>query len=97
MLRFEWDPVKAKANMAKHRVGFEEAATVFGDTLGIIAFDPDHSEEEDRSLAFGLSEAGRLLMVAHTHRADRIRIISARELTRMERKDYEDEIQRRNG
>ena len=61
------------------------------------SFDPDHSEEEDRFITFGFSGGGRLLMVAHTDRGERIRIISARELTREEREAYEEEIQRRKG
>ena len=95
MLQFEWDPVKARMNLRKHGVAFKEAATVFKDPLSITIYDPDHSEEEERSILFGSSAAGRLLMVAHTDRGDRIRIISARELTRRERRAYEEEIQRR--
>jgi uncharacterized protein len=95
MIEFEWDPVKAKMNLQKHGVAFKEAATVFKYPLSITTYDPDHSEEEDRFIAFGSSASGRLLMVAHTERGDRIRIISARELTRPERKAYEEEIKRR--
>ena len=95
MLQFEWDPAKARMNLRKHGVAFKEAATVFKDPLSITTYDPDHSEEEERSIIFGSSAAGRLLMVAHTDRGDRIRIISARELTRRERRAYEEEIQRR--
>ncbi|MCP4657538.1 MAG: BrnT family toxin [bacterium] len=97
MLDFEWDPDKAQRNLRNHRVAFREAATVFRDPLGITGYDPDHSEEEDRYMTIGASTTGRLLMVAHTDRHDRIRIISARELTRLERQAYEDEIQRRRG
>ena len=97
MIQFEWDPAKARANRRKHGVPFREAASVFRDPLGITIFDPDHSEEEDRFIAFGFSGVGRLLMVAHTDRGERIRIISARELTREEREAYEEEIQRRKG
>lgn len=82
-------------NLRKHGVHFREAASVFRDPLGITIFDPDHSEEEDRFITFGFSSGGRLLMVAHTHRGERIRIISARELTREERMAYEEEIQKR--
>ena len=95
MIQFEWDPAKAKMNLRKHGVAFREAATVLRDPLGITIFDPDHSDEEDRFITFGFSTAGRLLMVAHTERGERIRIISARGLTRAEREAYEQEIQRR--
>ena len=95
MIQFEWDPAKAKMNLRKHGVTFREAATVLRDPLGITIFDPDHSDEEDRFITFGFSAAGRLLMVAHTERGKRIRIISARGLTRAEREAYEQEIQRR--
>ena len=95
MLKFEWDPVKAKANQKKHRVAFKEAATVFRDPMGITFYDPDHSEAEDRFMTVGFSTMGRLLMVAHAERGDQIRIISARELTKTERKAYEEEINRR--
>lgn len=97
MIEFEWDPNKAKTNLRKHGVAFPEAATVFRDPLGITVYDPDHSKEEDRYITFGASTADRILMVAHADRGDRVRIISARELTRTERKTYEDEIQRRKG
>ena len=95
MIQFEWDPAKAKMNLRKHGVAFREAATVLRDPLGITIFDPDHSDEEDRFITFGFSAAGRLLMVAHAERGKRIRIISARGLTRAEREAYEQEIQRR--
>ncbi len=95
MIQFEWDPAKAKMNLRKHGVAFREAAIVLRDPLGITIFDPDHSDEEDRFITFGFSAAGRLLMVAHTERGKRIRIISARGLTRAEREAYEQEIQRR--
>lgn len=95
MVEFEWDPEKAKANLGKHRVGFSEASTVFGDPLGITIFDPHHSEEEERYITIGMSRTGRLLMVAHTDRGGRIRIINARVLSRAEREAYENEIQRR--
>lgn len=97
MLEFEWDPAKAKTNLTKHRIGFDEAATVFGDSLGITTFDPDHSGEENRYITVGMSRKGRLMMVGHTDRDDRIRIISARELSRAEREAYENEIRKRKG
>ena len=91
-MEFEWDPKKAAINLRKHKVSFEEAATVFGDPLSITVPDPDHSWEEDRYLTVGMSERGRLLIVAHTEEEGgrRIRIISARELTPRERRDYEE-------
>ncbi len=95
MIQFEWDPAKAKINLRKHGIAFREAVTVLRDPLGITIFDPDHSDEEDRFITFGFSAAGRLLMVAHTERGERIRIISARRLIRAEREAYEREIQRR--
>jgi uncharacterized protein len=70
-------------------VSFEEAATVFGDPLSDTFDDPDHSAEEYRFITIGRSERGRLLFVAHTDQTGGVRIISARELTRQERKDYE--------
>lgn len=87
---FEWDPHKAARNLAKHGVAFTEAATVFGDPLAVTSYDPDHSEDEDRFLTFGHSIGGRLLVVSHTDREDRVRVISARVLTRRERKAYEE-------
>jgi uncharacterized DUF497 family protein len=88
---FEWDDQKAARNLAKHGVSFYEAATVFGDPLAMTYYDPDHSQDEDRFLTFGHSDAGHLLVVSHTDRDDRVRIISARRATRRERKAYEEE------
>jgi len=85
---FEWDPAKAERNLAKHGVSFEEAVTAFSDPLSLTVFDPDHSVEEDRYVLQGVSSLGRLLVVAHTDRAARIRIISARLATRRERRSY---------
>jgi uncharacterized protein len=87
---FEWDPLKATSNELKHRVTFGEAATVFSDPLAIRFADPDHSNEEDRFITFGYSRLGRLLIVAHTSRGDRTRIISVRLTTRQERRIYEE-------
>ncbi len=87
---FEWDADKARRNKRKHGVSFEEAASVFGDPLAITFADPDHSAGEERRLSFGLSQTGRLLVVSHAERARRVRIISAREATRYERKIYEE-------
>lgn len=89
-MEFEWDFQKAVRNLARHDVSFSEAATIFGDPLAITVFDPDHSEEEDRFLTFGHSHEGRLLVVSHTDRKDRLRIISARQATRKERIFYEE-------
>lgn len=88
-MEFEWDSKKAVANLAKHGVAFHEAATVFGDPLAITYPDPDHSEPEDRFLTFGHSIEGHLLVVSHTDRGQRSRLISARHATRKERKLYE--------
>lgn len=90
-MEFEWDPKKANKNLRKHKISFTEAATVFNDPLGITVRDPDHSAEEDRYIIVGTSNHLRLLMVAFSERGDRLRIISARELTRTERKIYEEE------
>lgn len=88
-MEFEWDTRKAAANLRKHRVSFNEAATVFGDFLSTTALDPTHSVGEHRYITVGLSNSGRLLMVAHAERGDRIRIISARTLTGREKRAYE--------
>ena len=88
-MRFEWDENKAAANLAKHGVSFEEAATVFGDLLSDTFDDPDHSAEERRFVIIGMSERGRMLIVAHTDDGDIIRLISAREPTHGEREFYE--------
>ena len=93
-MEFEWDPRKAANNLRKHRISFSEAATVFGDSLGTTVRDPDHSLAEDRCITVGMSSRGRLVMVPHTERGEWIRIISARELTRAERKAYEEETKK---
>jgi uncharacterized DUF497 family protein len=87
---FEWDPNKAARNLRKHGVTFEEAATVFRDDLSVTVPDPDHSIGEERLITVGVSSQNRLLIVAHADRGDRIRIISARELTPRERRQYEE-------
>jgi len=89
-MEFEWAPGKAAENLRKHRVSFQEAASVFGDSLGATVLDPDHSAGENRFITIGLSKRGRLLMVAHAERRERVRIISARTLTRSERRAYEE-------
>ncbi|OPY64159.1 MAG: hypothetical protein A4E57_03675 [Syntrophorhabdaceae bacterium PtaU1.Bin034] len=89
-MRFEWDPKKSEGNLKKHGVTFQEAATVFGDPLAITFNDPDHSEEEERCLTFGLSLQNRLVVVSHTERANKTRIISARLMDRKEKVIYEE-------
>jgi uncharacterized DUF497 family protein len=89
-VKFEWDRGKAAVNLRKHGVSFEEAATVFGDPLARTYEDPDTSQVEFRELTFGVSRVGRALVVAHCERGDRVRIISAREMTRREKRDYEE-------
>lgn len=80
--------IKAAKNVKKHQVSFEEAATVFDDPLFITFVDEEHSVDEERYITIGLSNRGRLLLVAHTDREDRIRIISARKATKKERWFY---------
>lgn len=87
--RFEWDETKAVANLRKHGVPFEEAASVFSDPLAYTFDDLDHSVDEQRLLTFGFSQSGRLLAVVHAERGRAIRIISARKATRHERGIYE--------
>ena len=89
-LEFEWDPAKAEANLKDHGVSFDEATTVFRDTLSITISDPDHSDSEDRFIDMGMSHRMQLLVVSYTERQDKIRIISARQPTRAERKSYEE-------
>lgn len=89
-LEFEWDEAKAERNLKDHEVSFDEATTVFRDTLSITTADPDHSESENRFIDIGMSHLGRLLVVSYTDHQDRIRIISARLPTRAERKSYEE-------
>ena len=89
-LRFAWDGTKATANVRKHGVRFEEAATAFGDTLSVTVSDPDHSLDEERYLLLGMTERNRLVVVSCTERRDVIRLISARPATAKERKGYEE-------
>lgn len=89
-MEFEWDTKKAESNERKHGVSFQEAATVFGDTLAITFADPDHSMDETRYITFGLSRQKQLLVVSHTEREERTRIISARLMSRKERRIYEE-------
>jgi uncharacterized DUF497 family protein len=89
-MNFDWDPQKAEANLRKHGVSFDEAATVFLDPMAVSGPDPEHSVGEDRYITFGFSRLGRLLAICHTYRPGAIRIISARRVTRGERKIYEE-------
>ena len=89
-MRFEWDAAKAKANLRKHGVSFEEASTVFYDELTMTGADPDHSVGEARFVTFGVSSERRLLVVSHADRGEAIRIISARKATPPERRIYEE-------
>ncbi len=88
---FEWDDEKARTNLRKHGVSFEEAASVFADWLQITRPDPQHSTDEGRFATIGMSTQGRLLVVIHTDRADEVRIISARQASRFEKEIYEEE------
>jgi uncharacterized protein len=85
-----WDDEKAKSNQDKHGVSFGEARTVFDDPLYVDFYDPDHSYDEHRHIIIGQSKQGRLLLVSYTERGDVIRLISSREVTPAERKDYEE-------
>jgi uncharacterized DUF497 family protein len=89
--RFEWDFEKARTNLRKHGVSFEEAASVFGDWRHITRPDPQHSTDEDRFVTIGMSTRDRLLVVIDTDRQDRIRIISARLANRLEKETYEED------
>ena len=89
MLYFEWDENKAEENQIKHGVSFNEASTAFSDSLSLTIHDPLHSDEEDRFVLLGISVSNRLLLVVHTERIDKIRIISAGKATNNERKYYE--------
>jgi uncharacterized DUF497 family protein len=89
-IKFEWDPRKARRNLRKHGIDFDEATTIFADTLSITIPDPDHSADEERWLTIGLSNRQRLLVVVHTEEEETIRIISARMADRLERRKYEE-------
>ena len=88
-MKFEWDPSKADSNLRKHGVSFEEAQTVFLNSFAAIFEDTYHSVDEQREIIIGHSQRNRLLLVAFTERPGKIRIISARLATRLEREDYE--------
>jgi uncharacterized DUF497 family protein len=90
--RFEWDTKKAKKNLSKHEVSFEEAMTVFRDPLARIFDDETHSKEERREILVGHSEKERLLLVSFVNLGEILRLLSARRATRQERKDYEENV-----
>jgi uncharacterized DUF497 family protein len=89
MLIFEWDNQKSARNLRKHGVSFDEAVSVFADGQALTFADSDHTESEDRSRTYGISNKGRLLVVVHTERRNNVRIISARKATRYEKGIYE--------
>ncbi len=91
-IRFEWDPRKERRNQQKHGVGFDEASTVFADTLSITIADPDHFGDDDRWVTMGFSHRQRLLVVVHMEDDEQqvIRIISARAADPDERREYEE-------
>ena len=88
--KFDWDPAKAVRNLKDHKVAFEEASTVFGDPLAMLMADPDHSEDEERYLLLGMSIRRKLLVVSFAERPPLTRLLSAREATRHERRQYEE-------
>ena len=88
-LEFEWDGIKSRKNITKHDITFEEATTVFGDPLSITIIDDLHSSHEERLITIGVSSKGKLLVVSHTDRYNKIRMISARNATNHERNNYE--------
>jgi uncharacterized protein len=89
-MEFEWNPDKADLNLRKHNISFHEATTVFNDSLSVTFPDPDHSIGEERYVIIGISELGKLLIVSHTDRENRIRIISSRTANRQEKRFYEE-------
>jgi uncharacterized DUF497 family protein len=88
-MKFEWDELKADANLKKHGVSFEEAKTVFDNPMAVIFDDEAHSIDEPREIIIGHSHKNRLILVSFMERSNSIRIISARSVTRREREDYE--------
>ena len=89
-MRFEWDPEKARRNLAKHGVSFDEASSAFADPLSLTIDDPDHSQDEHRLLLLGETYSGKLVVVAHLADDETVRIISARIAERHERRTYEE-------
>jgi uncharacterized DUF497 family protein len=88
-MRFSWDSNKDRVNQRDHGIDFQEATTVFSDSLAVTVADPDHSIGEERFITIGQSSSGKLIVVCHSEQGDTIRIISARGATAHERKDYE--------
>jgi uncharacterized DUF497 family protein len=88
-VEFEWDKKKAAENIRKHGISFHEAATVFDDFLAITFDDSEHSIGEDRLLTFGTTRTRKLVIVSHTERNRKMRIISTRLMTKQERNIYE--------
>jgi uncharacterized DUF497 family protein len=89
-MKIEWDPIKAKLNLKKHGISFEEAATAISDPMAVTGFDPDHSLQKERYITFGVSQRGRLLVISHTEEAETIRIINARKASKGEQELYEE-------
>ena len=94
---FEWDPIKAKRNLDKHKVGFERAAEVFLDPSAVSVFDQQHSETEERWITVGRDNQGRILVLVHTFSAvsreeSRVRIVSTRKATKREARDYQETL-----
>ena len=94
MLLFEWDKEKAKRNIKIHRVSFDEASVAFADPLSLTVHDPLHSDKESRFVLIGSSYKSHVLLVVHTERKNKIRIISARKANKNERKQYEENAKR---
>lgn len=90
-VQFEWDPAKSASNIEKHAITFEEASTIFGDTLSTTIVDPDISAAELRFVTLGRSSSGKLLVVVHVDRSNATRIVSARRATKQEQKRYEEQ------
>ena len=88
-MKYEWDEEKAASNLKKHGVSFDEATTVFDDLFNVDFYDPKHSIQEHRFLMIGESNLQKVLIISYIERGDKIRIISARELTPKERRNYE--------
>jgi uncharacterized protein len=89
-MRIDWDPVKARLNLKKHGISFEEAATAISDPMAVTGSDPDHSIYEERFITFGISERRRLVVVSHTEEEETIRITNVRKASKGERELYEE-------
>jgi len=89
-MEFDWDETKAKTNLSKHGVSFDEAMTTFDDPFYVDFYDPDHSDDEERYIMIGQSKNNRLLVLSYTERENRARLISVREATRSEKNAYEE-------